>query len=77
MNNLNQTQKEVLETVTNVEQWETLKKAFKKVNKEIAGLTDEQIYCLNNTVYTDSARKKLIKIFRMENLMLNLDPSIN
>lgn len=77
MKNLNQGQKEYLKTVTNVEQWKNLKKAFEKVNREIAGLTDDQIYCLDNTVYTDSARKKLIKIFRMENLMINIDPSIN
>jgi methanogenic corrinoid protein MtbC1 len=77
MNNLNQTQKEFLETVSNVEQFKTLKKAFEKVNNEIAGLTDEQIYFLNNTVYTDCARKKLIKLFRIENLMINIDPSIN
>ncbi|PIF61142.1 hypothetical protein [Flavobacterium sp. 11] len=77
MSNLNQTQKEFLETVTDGKQWQTLKKAFEKVNSEIAGLTDDQIYCLDNTVYTDSARKKLIKIFRMENLMINIDPSIN
>jgi hypothetical protein len=77
MSKLNQTQKEYLETITNVEDWKAIKKAIKKVNSEIAGLTDDQIYCLDNTVYTDSARKKLIKIFRMENLMINIDPSIN
>lgn len=77
MRNLNQTQKEFLQTITNVEDWKAVKKAFEKVNSEIAGLTDDQIYCLDNTVYTDSARKKLIKIFRMENLMINIDPSIN
>lgn len=73
MSKLNQTQKEFLKTVTNVEVRKTLKKTY----KEIVGLTDDQIYCLDNTVYTDSARKKLIKIFRMENLMINIDPSIN
>lgn len=77
MKNLNQTQKEYLKTVTNVEQWKKLKKAFKNVNSEIAGLTDDQIYCIDNTVYTDSARKKLIKIFREENLMNNLSLSVN
>lgn len=77
MRNLNQTQKEYLKTVTNVEQWKKLKKAFKKVNSEIVGLTDDQIYCLDNTVYTDSAREKLIKIFREENLLSNLNESIN
>lgn len=77
MNKLNQTQKEFLETIKNVKQCKLLKKAFEKVNIEIAGLTDDQIYCLDNTVYTDSAKKKLIKIFRAENLMNNLNQSIN
>jgi hypothetical protein len=77
MNNLNQTQKEFLKTVANVEQRKALKKAFEEVNNEIDGLTDDQIYCLDNTVYTDSARKKLIEIFRAENLFLNLDQSMN
>lgn len=73
MSNLNQDQKEFLKTVTNVE----VKKEFKKAYSEIVGLTDDQIYCLDNTVYTDSARKKLIKLFREENLMNNLKQSIN
>ncbi|MFV8268875.1 hypothetical protein ACNQGP_02930 [Flavobacterium sp. GT2N3] len=77
MRNLNQIQKEYLKTVTNVEQLKKLKKQFTVINKEIAGLTDDQIYCLDNTVYTDSARKKLIKIFREENLLSNLNKSIN
>jgi hypothetical protein len=77
MNNLNQTQKKFLKTVTNVEQRKALKKAFEEVMKEIAGLTDDQIYCLNNTVYTDSARNKLIEIFRIENLFINFDESKN
>ncbi|MBA4320958.1 MAG: hypothetical protein C0412_21415 [Flavobacterium sp.] len=77
MKNLNQTQKEYLKTVTNVDAHNELKKMQKKVNKEIAGLTPDQLYCIDNTVYTDSARKKLIKIFRRENLMINIDPSIN
>lgn len=77
MSNLNQIQKEYLKTVTNVEQSKKLKKAFKKVNTEIAGLTDDQIYCLDVTVYTDSARKNLIKIFREENSLSNLNESIN
>ncbi|MFV5695157.1 hypothetical protein ACM55G_06920 [Flavobacterium sp. LB3P122] len=77
MRNLNQIQKEYLNTVNNVEQWKKLKKAFKKVNSEIFGLTDDQVYCLDNTVYTDSARKKLIKLFREENLINNLNQSVN
>lgn len=77
MRNLNQIQKEYLKTVTNVEQCKILKKAFKKVNSEIAGLSDDQIYCIDNTVYTDSARKKLIKIFREENFLINLNQSVN
>ncbi len=77
MSNLNQIQKEYLKTVTNVEQCERLKKELKKVNNEITGLTDDQIYCLDNTVYTDSARKNLIKIFREENSLSNLNESIN
>jgi len=77
MNNLNQTQKKFLKTVTNIEQRKTLKKLFEEVNNEIAGLTDDQIYCLDNTVYTESARKKLIEIFRVENLFFNLDESMN
>lgn len=77
MSNLNQIQKEVLKTVTNVESYNNLKKMFIKTNKEIAGLTDDQLYCIDNTVYTDSARKKLIKLFREENLMNNLNLSIN
>jgi hypothetical protein len=77
LSNLNQIQKEYLKTVTNVEQCERLKKELKKVNNEITGLTDDQIYCLDNTVYTDSARKNLIKIFREENSLSNLNESIN
>lgn len=73
MSNLKQTQKEFLETITNVE----VRKAFKKAYGEIVGLTDDQIYCIDNTVYTDSARKKLIKLFREENLMNNLKQLIN
>ena len=61
MSNLNQVQKKFLKTVTDVKQRETLQKAFKEVNNEITGLTDNQIYCLDNTVYTDSARKELIE----------------
>ncbi len=77
MKNLNQNQKEYLKTFTNFEARRNLKKAFEKVNREIAGLTDDQVYCIDNTVYTDSARKKLIKLFREENLMNNLNLSIN
>lgn len=77
MNNLNQKQKEVLKKITNAEEREALKKLFEEVNNEIAGLTDDQVYCLDNTVYTESARKKLIEIFRVENLFLNLDQSMN
>ena len=77
MRNLNQIQKEYLKTVTNVEQLKKLKKQFTVINKEIAGLTDDQIYCLDNTVYTDGARKKLIKIFREENSIINLNQSVN
>lgn len=77
MNNLNQAQKKILKTVTNIERRKALKKLFEEVNNEIAGLTDDQIYCLDNTVYTESARKKLIEIFRMENLFFNLDESMN
>jgi hypothetical protein len=73
MSNLNQTQKEYLKTFTNVE----ARKAFKKAYKETLGLTDDQLYCIDNTVYTDSARKKLIKLFREENLLNNLNRSIN
>lgn len=73
MSNLNQTQKEFLKTVTNVE----VRKALKKTYKEILGLTDDQLYCIDNTVYADSARKRLIKIFREENLMNNLNLSID
>ena len=73
MSNLNQDQKEFLKTVTNVE----VKKEFKKAYSEIVGLTDDQIYCLDNTVYTDSARKKLIKLFREENLMNNLKQTLS
>jgi hypothetical protein len=77
LSNLNQIQKEYLKTVTNVEQCKKLKRQFKVVNKEINGLTEDQIYCLDNTIYTDSARKKLIKIFREENLIINLNQSVN
>ena len=52
MSNLNQVQKKYLKTVTNVEQWKKLPKAFEKVNSEIAYLTKEQIYCIDNTLYT-------------------------
>ena len=77
MSKLNQTQKEFLETITNVEDWKAVKKALEKANNEIIGLTEDQIYCLNSTVYTDSARKKLIKIFIEENLRNNLAQSVN
>lgn len=77
MSNLNQTQKDYLKTVTNIENRKKLEIEFKKVNKEITGLTEDQIYCLDNTVYNDNARKKLIKIFRVENLVANLKNSIN
>ena len=77
MSNLNQKQKDYLKTLTNVEQRKALKKAFEEVMNEITGLTDDQIYCLENTVYSDSARKKLIGIFRVENLFINLDESMN
>ena len=77
MNKLNQTQKDFLETIKNVDAHNELKKMLKKVNKEIAGLTLDQLYCIDNTVYTDSARKKLIKLFREENLMNNLAQSVN
>ena len=77
MNSLNQTQKKFLKTVSNVEQRAALKKAFEEVNNEITGLTEDQIYCLNNTVYTNSARKKLIEIFKVENLFINLNESMN
>ena len=77
MRNLNQIQKEYLKTVTNVEQLKKLKKQLTVINKEIAGLTDDQIYCLDNTVYTESSRKKLIKIFREENLIINLNQFVN
>lgn len=73
MSNLNKTQKEFLKTITDVE----VRKVFKKAYREIVGLTDDQVYCLDNTVYTDSARKKLIKLFRKENLMNNLNQSVN
>jgi fructose-1,6-bisphosphatase len=63
--------------VTNVEQRKALKKAFEEVMNEIPGLTDDQIYCHDNTVYTDSAKKKLITIFREENLIINLNQSVN
>ena len=77
MSNLNQTQKDYLKTLTNIENRKKLEIEFKKVNKEITGLTEDQIYCLDNTVYNDNARKKLIKIFRKENLFLNLNQSMN
>ena len=77
MKNLNETQREILKTFTNVEVQKSLIKALKKVNNEIKGLTEDQVYSLNNNVYTDSARKKLVKIFREENLFFNLNKSIN
>lgn len=77
MKNLNQTQKDYLKTFKNVDAHNELKKMLKKTNKKIVGFTDDQIYCIDNTVYTDSARKKLIKIFREENLMNNLSLSVN
>ena len=77
MKNLNETQREILKTFTNVEVQKSLIKALKKVNNEIKGLTEDQVYSLNNNVYTDSARKKLVRIFREENLFFNLNKSIN
>jgi hypothetical protein len=77
MSKLNQIQKDSLKSITTVENYNELKKMFKNINKEIVGLTDDQIYCLDNTVYTDSTRKKLIKLFREENLICNLQQSIN
>lgn len=67
MNTLNQTQKDFLKTITTVESYNELEKLFQKANKEIAGLTDDQIYCINNTVESDSSRNELIKIFREQN----------
>ena len=66
MSNLNQTQKDYLKTVANVKQSKKIKKAFRKSNREIAGLTEDQLYCIDNTFYSESARKKLIKVFRTE-----------
>jgi predicted membrane-bound dolichyl-phosphate-mannose-protein mannosyltransferase len=77
LNNLNQTQKKYLKKVTDIVLRKKIEEELIKVNSEIAGLTDNQIYCLDNTVYTDSARKKLIEIFRVENLFINLDESMN
>lgn len=77
MSNLNQTQKKFLNTITNIENRKKLEKEFLKVNEEIAGLTEDQIYCLDSTVYSENARKKLIKIFRKENLISNLKDSLN
>ncbi|WP_278034199.1 hypothetical protein [Flavobacterium nitratireducens] len=77
MSNLNQTQKKFLNTITNIENRKKLEKEFLKANKEIAGLTEDQLYCIDNTVYTESARKKLINIFRKENLISNLKDSLN
>ena len=77
MSNLNQTQKDYLKTVTSIENRKKLEKEFLKINEEIAGLTEDQIYCLDNTVYSENARKKLIKIFRKENLISNLKDSLN
>lgn len=77
MKNLNETQREILKTFTNVEVYKAVLKALKKCNNEIKGLTEDQVYSLNNNVYTDSARKKLVRIFREENLIFNLNKSIN
>lgn len=77
MSNLNQTQKKFLNTITNIENRKKLEKEFLKANKEIAGLTEDQLYYIDNTVYTESARKKLINIFRKENLISNLKDSLN
>ncbi len=77
MNNLNQTQKKYLKKVTDIALRKKIEEELIKINMEIAGLTDDQIYCLDNTVYTDSARKKLIEIFRVENLFINLEESMN
>ena len=77
MSNLNQTQKDYLKTVVDQKLAKRIKKGFEKVNNEIAGLTKDQHYCLDNTVNTDRARKKLIKIFRKENLIFNNHPSTN
>lgn len=77
MSNLNQIQKTYLKTITNIEDYIELKKLFKKTNREIAGLTEEQIYCIDNTVCTDIARKKLIKIFRKDNLVFDIKESLN
>ena len=77
MNNLNQTQKKYLKKVTDIALRKKIEEELIKINMEIAGLTDDQIYCLDNTVYTDNSRKKLIEIFRVENLFINLDDSMN
>lgn len=77
MKNLNQTQKKYLKKVANIELRKKIEEEFLKINSENFGLTDDQIYCLNNTVYTDTARKELIKIFRRENLIINLEQSLN
>jgi hypothetical protein len=77
MSNLNQIQKEVLKTVTNVEKRKNVKKLFQEINKESAGLTDDQKYCIENADYTDDESKKLTKIFREANLRLYLNRAIN
>lgn len=73
MSNLNQTQKDYLKTVANVEQSKKIKKAFKKSNREIAGLTKDQLYFIDNTLYSESAREKVIKVFRKENLLFDFN----
>lgn len=77
MENLNPTQKKSLKKITDIVLRKKIEEELIKINSEIAGLTEDQIYCLNNTVHTYSARKKLIEIFRVENLFINLDRSMN
>lgn len=76
MRSLNQTQKEFLKTVSNVEQWKKLKKAFKKSNRDGVSLNCSQKEYLD-TVKSYYARKELKRMFIDSNLDFKIKNSIN
>ncbi|EIA09588.1 hypothetical protein [Flavobacterium frigoris] len=76
MSNLNQTQKDYLKTVANVEQSKKIKKAFKKSNRNGINLNCVQKDYLV-TVQSYFARKELKKMFIDSNLDHKIKHSID
>lgn len=76
MRSLNQTQKEFLKTVANVEHCKKIKKAFKKSNRDGVSLNCLQKDYLD-TVKSYYARKELKRMFIDSNLDYKIKHSIN